>query len=176
MESINFLRGNFIVEKSDISLAKKGDSEAFTKLMQDNLDSMYRVSKGILTNEVDVEDAIQNTIYKVYKNIKSLKKDKYFKTWLIRILINESNKIYSKSKRIYSKAEDETYTIDKDGHIDLYNAISNLPEEFKVTTILFYFDDMSHKEIAKILDIAEGTVKSRLSRAKERLYVMLKEK
>ncbi|MDQ0459457.1 RNA polymerase sigma factor [Clostridium sardiniense] len=176
MESINFLRGNFIVEKSDISLAKKGSSEAFTKLMQDNLDSMYRVSKGILTNEVDVEDAIQNTIYKAYKNIKSLKKDKYFKTWLIRILINESNKIYSKSKRIYSKAEEETYTIDKGGHIDLYNAISNLPEEFKVTTILFYFDDMSHKEIAKTLDIAEGTVKSRLSRAKERLYVMLKEK
>ena len=57
----------------------------------------------------------------------------------------------------------------------LYNAINALDDDLRTTTILFYFEDMKYKDIAKVLDIKEGTVKSRLSRAKEKLYNILKE-
>ena len=85
----------FRIKKSKISKAKGGSKEAFIELIEENLTSIYRVSKGILSSEDDVEDAIQNTILLAFKNIKTLKKEEYFKTWLIKILINESNKIYN---------------------------------------------------------------------------------
>ena len=57
----------------------------------------------------------------------------------------------------------------------LYNAINSLDDDLRTTTILFYFEDMKYKDIAKILNVKEGTIKSRLSRAKEKLYNILKE-
>ncbi len=57
---------------------------------------MYRVAKGILKVEEDIEDAIQTTILIAFNKINTLKDERYFKTWLIRILINECNKIYKK--------------------------------------------------------------------------------
>ena len=60
---------------------------------------MYRVSKAILNKEEDIEDAIGESILKAYKNISSLRNEAYFKTWLIRIVINESNNIYKKRNR-----------------------------------------------------------------------------
>ena len=59
--------------------------------------------------------------------------------------------------------------------LSLYNAINSLDEDLRITTILFYFEDMKYKDIAKILNVKEGTIKSRLSRAKEKLYNILKE-
>ena len=58
--------------------------------------------------------------------------------------------------------------------MSLYNAINSLDEDLRITTILFYFEDMKYKDIAKILNVKEGTIKSRLSRAKEKLYNILK--
>lgn len=81
------------MQKSTVHLAKQGDKEAFSELIHENKLSMYKVAKAMLGRECDVEDAIQNTIINSYKNIKNLKKEKFFKTWLIRILINECNKI-----------------------------------------------------------------------------------
>ncbi|MGL4108373.1 RNA polymerase sigma factor [Clostridium sp. LP20] len=173
MELVKFFGKSNIVEKSNIRLAKEGDKEAFTSLMQENLKSMYRVAKGILKREEDVEDGIQNTILIAFNKLGTLKEEKYFKTWLTRILINECNKIYEINNKKHINVEEEAYTVDETENIDLFNAISKLPNEIRVTTILFYFDDMSYKDIAKILGIAEGTVKSRLFRAKERLYTML---
>ena len=57
----------------------------------------------------------------------------------------------------------------------LHNAINSLDDDLRTITILFYFEDLKYKDIAKVLGIKEGTVKSRLSRAKERLFTMLKE-
>ena len=68
---------------------------------------------------------------------------------------------------------EETYTIDTTNNIDLYNAISRLSDELRVSTILFYFDDLTYKEISNVLDVPEGTVKSRVFRAKKVLYELL---
>ena len=65
--------------------------------------------------------------------------------------------------------------INEEKDIDLYKAINSLEEELKITTLLFYFEDMKYLDIAKTLRIREGTVKSRLSRAKQKLYNILGE-
>ena len=176
MEVAKIIKNNE-VNLYSVKLAKK-DKEVFSELIQANLTSMYRVAKGILSSEDDIEDALQTTTLIAFDKIKTLRNDKYFKTWLIRILINECNKLYNrnrKSLKDIKEVKEESYTIDKSINIDLYNAINKLSDELRVTTILFYFNDLTYKEISKVLDIPEGTVKSRISRAKDRLYIMLKD-
>jgi len=171
------LKNNDETSLLNVKLAKK-DKSVFSELIQANLTSMYRVAKGILSSEDDIEDALQTTTLIAFDKIKTLRNDKYFKTWLIRILINECNKLYNrnrKSLKDIKEVKEESYTIDKSINIDLYNAINKLSDELRVTTILFYFNDLTYKEISKVLDIPEGTVKSRISRAKDRLYIMLKD-
>lgn len=162
----------------DVKRAKRGDKNAFCNLIRINKVSMYRVAKSILNKEEDVEDAISEAILKAYKNIKSLKDESFFKTWLIRIVINESNTIYKKRNREIAVENEHFINVqvnDKYKDLTLYNAINSLDEDLRTTTILFYFEDMKYKDIAKVLDVKEGTVKSRLSRAKEKLYNILKE-
>ena len=158
-------------EKGDlVSKAKKGNGRAFTKLIEENLKSIFRVAKGILNNEEDIEDAIQNTILKAYSNIKTLRNEELFKTWLIKILINECNKIYNINKKCVSldRVIEDKYN-DKYENLDLKIAVDSLPEELKLVITLFYFEDLKISQIAEIVGIPEGTVKSRLSRAKDKI-------
>lgn len=174
MELISFLNYK---KKSNIIKAKNGDNEAFLELINENKLNIYRVARGILSNEHDIEDAIQNTIIKAYEKINTLKKNEFFRTWLVRILINECNEIIRMNKRVVSINEsnhEERYN-DCYENIDLTKAINSLSEELRVTTVLFYFEDMSIKDIASILNIPNGTVRSRLSRARERLREIIGE-
>ncbi|MBS5938227.1 sigma-70 family RNA polymerase sigma factor [Clostridium sp.] len=153
-----------------VDKAKKGNGKAFTKLIEENIKSIYRVAKGILSSEDDIEDAIQNTILKAYSNIKTLRKEELFKTWLIKILINECNKIYNFNKKCISldKVIEEQYN-DKYENLDLKIAVDSLPEELRLVIVLFYFEDLKISEVSEIIGIPEGTIKSRLSRAKTKI-------
>lgn len=91
MQLVSIIKGTN--SEIDVGLAKKGEKQAFARLIEDNKVSMYRVALGILGAKQDVEDAIQNSIIKAYEGIIYLKRNEYFKTWLIRILINECNRI-----------------------------------------------------------------------------------
>ncbi|MBM6860954.1 sigma-70 family RNA polymerase sigma factor, partial [Clostridium saudiense] len=96
---------------------------------------------------------------------------------IIRILINECNDILRKNKRLVSFEEavvEEKYS-DKYENMDLTNAIASLNDDLRSITVLYYFEDMSTVEIAKMLEIPEGTVRSRLSRAREKLRERMKE-
>ncbi|MDR3597600.1 sigma-70 family RNA polymerase sigma factor [Clostridium sp.] len=174
MELISFLNCR---KKSTVSKAKKGNKEAFLALIDENRLNLYRVARGILNSKEDIEDALQNTVIHSFQKINSLKKDEYFRTWIIRILINECNEVLRKSKRITYLNENndtEVYT-DSYENMDLTKAINSLSEELRVTTVLFYFEDMSLKDIAKVLKIPEGTVRSRLTRARTKLREIISE-
>ncbi|MDU2491820.1 MAG: sigma-70 family RNA polymerase sigma factor [Clostridium celatum] len=162
----------------EVKRAKRGDKEAFCNLIRINKIAIYRVAKSILNNEEDIEDAVSESILKAYKNIQALKQEVFFKTWLIRIVINESNNLYKKRAKEIAVDKDHFKNIkvnDNYKDLSLYNAINSLDEDLRITTILFYFEDMKYKDIAKVLNVKEGTIKSRLSRAKEKLYNILKE-
>ncbi|KXA14381.1 Sigma-70 region 2 [Clostridium perfringens] len=154
-----------------VSQAKKGDKDAFLSLIDENRLSIYRVARGILNNKEDIEDAIQNTIIKSYEKIGTLKKEEFFKSWIIRILINECNLILRRNKKtiFLDKLENEESYSDDYGNIELTSVVNSLSEDLRITTVLYYFEDMSTKEISEMLNIAEGTVRSRLARAREKL-------
>lgn len=176
MELISFLNYR---KKSTVSKAKKGDKKAFLGLIDENRLNLYRVARGILKDKEDIEDALQNTIIKSFQKINSLEKNEYFRTWIIRILINECNGILRKNKRVAhldnnSDTDTEIYS-DSYENMDLTRAINSLSEELRITTVLFYFEDMSLKDIASVLKIPEGTVRSRLTRARVKLREVMSE-
>lgn len=167
---------------SIISEAKKGNGEAFATLIEQYKVQMYKTAKAILNNEEDVCDAIQEALISSYRNIRTLKNEKYFKTWIIRITINKCYDIIEKNNAINKKVEksiiyEETIKCSEriENKIDLNTALKSLDNDLRVVTVLYYYDDLSIKDIADILGIPTGTVKSKLSRAREKLYESLKQ-
>lgn len=163
--------------------ARLGNNEAFEQLIKENKLKMYKVAKSILKNEDDICDAIQNALISAYSNLNKLQNNKYFSTWLIRILINKSYDIINKNQKSYSTTTDiDEYNSDENlKSFDSYNSESlienvlcELEDDLKTITVLYYYNDYSVGDISIILNIPEGTVKSRLSRARKKIYEIIK--
>ena len=164
-----------------VKRAKAGDVNEIGKIIQENVQAMYRVAFGILKNEDEIYDAISSTTIIVFEKIGTLKKEELFKTWLTRILINECYKIYNQNKKVIylencaPKSLDNLQYTEKDRleEQDARDLLNNLSKDLKETVMLYYFEDFSVKEVAEILNIPEGTVKSRLSKARKDLEKIL---
>ena len=162
-----------------IKRAKDGDKEAFTELML-SIEELYRISKVRLKNEDNIADAIQNTMLIAFKSIKRLKHVEYFKTWIIRILVNECNYIYRKNKKVEISYEDIQNDInisefDKvDEKLDFDFICSKLDYKERMIIILYYKDRFTDKEIGKILNIKENTVKTKRTRIKLKIKKIIK--
>ena len=158
------------MELEKIKEAKSGNKEAFEEIIMENIDYFYNIAYIILKNEEDASDAISNTVLKAYTKIKQLQKDEFFKTWITKILKNECYNIIRKNKKIVYieeyKQENLKYSHEKDEQVDIKKAIQSLNENLSQIVILYYIQDKSIVEISKILKIPQGTVKSRLSRAR----------
>lgn len=159
----------------DIKKAQKGDHEAFTRLFRQLEPQLYRLAKTILLKDEDCADALQETTLKVYKGLANLKQPKFFKTWVIRILINECNQLLRMRERTIAVAEipeepvDSYVHFEDSGIVDLQSFINQLDESLRLAIVLFYYDDLSIKQIADVLDISEGAVRARLHRARRLL-------
>lgn len=160
-----------------IKKAQKGDKEAFIKVINQYTQDMYKVAKARLNSEEDIGDAIQETILSAYKNICVLKETTYFKTWIIKILINKCNDIINKNKKIvyveeyydYSNNNLSTYDTTIEENIIFSETLSTLSEDYRLVVVLYYVDGFNTREISEILNEKEGTIKSRLSRARQQL-------
>lgn len=162
-----------------INKAQDGCNESFEKLINKYKEYIYKTAFLYVKNEHDALDVYQETIYKAYINISSLRNSNFFKTWITKILINNVNIKY----RHYNKFQDEevedyigeiSYS-NIEEHMDLYDAIDSLDEKYKTPIILQYFQDLTTSQIADIMECNENTVKSYIRRAKKKLYNILKE-
>lgn len=171
--------------------------DEFARLVLDSTDSLYRVSKGILRNDSDCEDAVWEAIGIGFARLDTLQHDRYAKTWLIRILIHECCRLLRERKyRANVGTEDLEYrtayaqngcgVYSREGnreemtevlspYTDLYEALMKLEEKYRIPIELYYLEGYSVKEIAEILESTEGTVKSWLFRGRNYLRQMLKE-
>ncbi len=159
--------------------AQKGDEFAFKKLTLSIENDLYRVAKTRLNCDDDIKDAIQNTMLITYKNINKIKNLDYFKTWMLKVLINECNKIYNSNKKnseLYSKVITDINfnTIDNSiqniqDKINFDSLIQNLNYNERIVITLYYNSQFSCKQISEILKININTVKSRLTRGKNKL-------
>ncbi|MCC2879004.1 sigma-70 family RNA polymerase sigma factor [Lachnoclostridium pacaense] len=154
-----------------IKKAKLRDADAFTKLMQQQMQNMYKTARAVLYNEEDVADAISDTILACWEKIGQLKQDGYFRTWMTRILVNKCTDIIQKKKQ-FCLMEDVPEIPSRDnGYEDTEwkEALNMLGERYRLIMILYYVEGFKISEISSILDIAESTVRTRLSRGREKL-------
>ena len=152
-------------------MTKNGDADAFIALMQSYIQSMYKVARSILKSDEDVADAIQETILSCWEKLEQLKESRYFKTWMIRILINKCNDIWNEKKR-YVSDEDlpESPVYDADFDNAEWNIVMHsLDEKYRLVIILYYVEGFKTSEISKLLNISESTVRTRLSRGRDHL-------
>lgn len=183
LDEISKIRTKLIGSKEEtnelITLAKNGDKEAFIVLMEKYKLDMYRMGKAMLDMDGDVGDAMQETVLKAYQNIKKLKKVESFKSWLLKIMVNECNNILRHKKKVivlenFFKEESYEDNYDSLNGQPVLKAVKKLEKNFKDVILLHYYEDLSVKDISQTLDISEGTVKSRLSRARKKLFQFLK--
>lgn len=157
-----------------VKKAQRGDAEAFIALMEECKMTLRRVAYGYLGNDEDVADAIQDTILAAYEHLDTLKRGEHFKTWLVRILINNCTKTWRHNKRNVSLESEQTAgrteNIDRErADVEFKELLLSLPEESRAIFQLYYGEQFTTKEIAAILDMNENTVKSKLHRGKEQL-------
>ena len=122
--------------------------DAFIREVRNAETMLYHISKSILKNDADCGDAVQEILLKVYEKLPMLKEEKFFRTWITRILINECKGILRKQKKVvpYEDYMDNERLSEENRYHHLYMAIMEIPE---------------------------GTIKSRLSRARDFLKVQL---
>lgn len=163
--------------KELILRAQLGDVDAFTKLIKMIDNDLYKIAKSRISNEEDIEDAIQETIIETYKSIKKLKSPDKFKKWIITILINKCNRIYRRKYKkdiSYEEANIEEFlsnstTLDVESDIDFYEMLSDLKYEERIITILYYMEGYRVKDIKRILKMNENTINTHLFRARTKI-------
>lgn len=144
--------------------------EWFCKNIKDLENGMYRLSYSILKNEADAEDAVQEAIYKSYKNLESLTDKRKFKPWIYKIVTNTSLEILKNNKNYVDIEENiEADKEDIESNLTLWNAVQKLNQPYRTTITLFYYEDMSIKEISKITGANVDAVKKQLSRGREKI-------
>jgi len=154
-----------------IQKAKRHDKEAFTILMTQHAQSMYKVAKAILKNDEDVADAMQETALTCWEKIGTLKKNEFFKTWMIRILINKCNYIYRQKARFTSDSVVPEVMIEESAfaNVEWMELLECLEEKHRTVIILYYVEGFKVKEIAQILDVSESAVKGRMTAARKKM-------
>ena len=132
---------------------------------------MYRLSYSILKNEEDAKDAVQEAIYNAYKNLETLKDKRKFKSWIYKIVANTSFEIL-RNKKNYIDIEQENIAaekIDIDTNLTLWKAVQGLEQPYRTTITLFYYEDMSIKEISEITGSKVDAIKKQLSRGRDKI-------
>lgn len=158
-----------------IKKAQKGDEEAFIKVIDEYMPQMYKIARCRLKSEESIGDAIQETILAAFTNIRQLKELRYFKTWIIKILINKCNDIIREDKLLYVddysllENTDFSYSENSDERLDFESILNKLNYEYRLVVVMYYVNRFTIKEISEILNEKEGTIKSRLSRARQQL-------
>ncbi|EHK2306014.1 sigma-70 family RNA polymerase sigma factor [Clostridium perfringens] len=181
--SISYLDIDRKNELNEIRLIKesmKGNKESFGILIKKNKEYLYKMAFLYVKDEQDALEVIHETIYRAFLNIEKLKKAKFFNTWITRILINVSIDFLKKKGKNEMLDEStpiikEKCEISTEEKLDLYNAIDLLNDNYKTVIIMMYFNDMKIKDISKVMEIPENTVKTYLRRAKQALGEVLKE-
>lgn len=165
-------------------------SESFSEVMRHYLPMVYRIAFTRLGNEADAEDAAQDVFLRYFKADKTFETEEHRKAFLIRCAVNRANSYatgahsrhtaHSDSLENLSELSDEETrdttaeaALQAQTRREVLKAVMNLPPKYRTVIYLFYFEDMSVSQIAAATSSGESTVKSRLSRAREKLKTEL---
>lgn len=165
----------------EVELAKQaiqGNDDAFLQLMYQYKVDLYKTALAFLRNEGEALEAIQEVTYRAYKNVRTLREPAFFKTWLIRIMINYCHNELAKGKRVMYDNEslERVEAVFDDSSFEIEEALLKLDERSRELLILKYFHGYKIKEIAKQFRCPEGTIKTWLNKALKSFRENLDEK
>lgn len=174
--------------------AKNKDVDALQAIFLEYKVILYKIARTRLRNIEDIEDAFQDTIIEVYKNIGKLKDVNKFKSWIITILINKCNKIlknkkydlsYEKLTEVNFNGKDPSNTSEEDfrgikdyekiNNIEFQELLDRLSIDERTIITLHYLEGYKSCEIAKILKKSDSTIRVKLMNARNKIKVMIKE-
>lgn len=184
-----------MTESDLIKKCKQGNREAFNVLFEKYQSQVINIAYGMLSDREDAYDAAQEVFVRVYKSIESFKEQSSFTTWIYRITTNICSDILRKRKKgnnivSLNQSLDENKEIDivdesptpeerqelSERQKAVWKAISELKDEYRAVITLCDIEEMSYDEIAEILKVPKGTVKSRINRARISLKKKLMDK
>ena len=151
--------------------AQSGDKEAFIALMESQKLSMSRAALAVKRNQEDAADAVAETVMEAFAQLHTLRQPAYFKTWLTRALICNCYDILRQRRRFVPLEDipEPAGGEPDDQALDVRESLAALAENDRLVLTLHYLDGLKVKEIAKVLGVKEGAVKSRLMRGRNRL-------
>lgn len=135
---------------------------------------MYRYALGVLRNPADAEDAVGETVLKAYAHLAQLRDTERFRSWVMSILVNVTRTMLAGRGRLEFPGDMSLYEqrAPEEGR-ELWYVVMDLPQDFRQVVILYYYEGFRTKEIARMMKLSEGTVKSRLNRARRKLKTAL---
>lgn len=155
------------------------NKDKFIEEIKANRNQMYMVAFSILKNAEDAEDIVQEALLAAYEKLYTLKNDDKFKSWMMRIVVNQAKMHIRKNNKIIymDHVEDlvEKYAEEKDEDQNIWELVLSLKSKLSTVVILYYEQNYSIREISGIMGIPSGTVKSRLSKARALLKRKLEE-
>ncbi|MEJ2099266.1 MAG: sigma-70 family RNA polymerase sigma factor [Desulfobacterales bacterium] len=177
------------INESDlIERFKQGDPSAFEAIVRKHQDRIYNLCRYMLQDPRNAQDAAQDVFLKAYRALKHFRPDFSIYTWLYRIAVNTCLDYQKKFRREVSRSEPlaEDLPSDEPFPEQLYEsreitaaiqlALQKLPKKLSAAIVLREIEGLSYKEIADVLHTSVGTVKSRISRAREELRHLLQTK
>jgi RNA polymerase sigma-70 factor (ECF subfamily) len=163
---------------------KDGDLSAFEEFVHKNEDRIYNLCRYMLHHSQDAQDAAQDTFIKAYKGLQGFHPDASLSTWLYRIAVNTcldhqkksrhdplEGEVLSEELLSFEPSPEDQYKSKKTTEA-IRIALQKLPEKLKSVLVLREIEELTYEEIALVLDTSVGTVKSRISRAREELRVL----
>lgn len=174
------------IDQNILIRAKAGDLDAFEYILSFYEKVIYNYCLRILKNSPNAKDATQETFIKVYTHRKKIDPDKNIKTWIFTIATNTVFDFLRSKKRKNEISLDEEfetnsnfeayYPSKEEGLMsDIDKALAQINPEYKKVLLLFYQQGFAYKEIAEILEVPINTVKTHISRGKEKLKELLRE-
>ena len=174
-----FLKGIYM-EDEIIQKAKQKDKLAFERIVDFYNDKLFFIAKTLLNNGADAQDAVQETLYDVYKDLWHLREVSKFKSWMTRILVNNCKDIISKNSTTclcfdedymdrVEDSDDQMISIEENQ--SFFDEIDFLEQEEKNIVVMRIISGFSSHQIGDILGIKEGTVRMKILRIKEKIKI-----
>ena len=155
------------------------DKDIFCAQVVRHQDALFRAAKAILRSDEDAEDAVQEAICTAFAAREQLRDPSRFKAWMLRIVVNQCYELCRKRRPTVDLDQLADYLPagdrDPTERLALWQAVLSLSQDLRAAVTLFYYEGLSIREIAAVLNIGESAVKTRLSRGRERLRRLLNE-
>ena len=146
-------------------------------------DMVYRLAFSMMKNKYDADDIHQEVFVQYINHYQTLESEEHKKAWLIRVTINTCKNWWKSAwqRRVCGMLEGQEVRESEEAILQwemrypIMEQVRNLPQKYKVVIHLFYYEEMSIKEIAEVLELKESNVRARLTRARQKLKEVLKE-